>query len=175
MNSEPFTLSRTAKPVRQKFPQDKRRQAALFCGLDDSPGQENLFPTDGATQSPIVPTPDKWEAEWDRRRALHASWMAELPADADVDPSRGIDLDRLAPGAALRRVYYEEKYDGGGPFGGDWPAEIQATITILPDNSVLTRDQRQYLEAHTFTTYHDANVWHSDVVCVRPRSEPPQL
>ena len=45
--SEPFTLRRDPKPVKQKFAQEKLRQPALFCGLMDSPGQENLFQTDG--------------------------------------------------------------------------------------------------------------------------------
>ena len=47
MDAEQFTLRRDPKPVKQKFAQEKLRQPALFCGLMDSPGQENLFQTDG--------------------------------------------------------------------------------------------------------------------------------
>lgn len=50
---EPFVLVGTPKKSRALFPDQPgaagrgTRQTVLFCGLDDSPGQADLFPTDG--------------------------------------------------------------------------------------------------------------------------------
>jgi hypothetical protein len=55
-DDEPFQLTGVPKIAAQKFPyQPGGTQRVLFCGLDDSPGQENLFETDG----PPAPTPAK--------------------------------------------------------------------------------------------------------------------
>lgn len=48
--SELFRLTGSPKPAPRSAPQkldQPARQAVLFCGLDDSPGQQDLFTTDG--------------------------------------------------------------------------------------------------------------------------------
>lgn len=51
-DDEPFTLTNPKpKPQTWRPPKEEpRRQAVLFCGLEDSPGQLDIFPTDGTDQ-----------------------------------------------------------------------------------------------------------------------------
>ncbi len=177
MNDEIFELKNDKpKPAPWRPPaQPQCRQSVLFCGLDDSPGQENLFETDGQPPPREEHTRQEWEAEYARRRAVHAQWCDDLPADEDVDPSRGINLTLLPPGSQLTRSYYHEDYANSGPFSDDRPPTIQARIRIVPDNSVLTREQKAYLAAHTFGTWRDSPDWDSDTITVRPRSDPPTV
>ena len=76
MNPELFALTGKPKQVRQTFAdQPQRRQAVLFCGLDDSPGQENLFPTDGPPAPPET-TADRHEMAL--RQALYVQQQQDF-------------------------------------------------------------------------------------------------
>lgn len=115
MNPEPFALRRDPKPTRQKFPQEKRRQAALFCGLDDSPGQENLFPTDGRLPAPPAdprpPAPSAAAAPPVFAKQATGDAAAELLARAR--DTIGRPIDEAEPGQVVQPAEAAHRFPDG--------------------------------------------------------------